>query len=319
MCAASPERISLATLGVPATSVPVDAAIGNGIVTVLFQPARLVSFSESPLDRRVTMVVGDPADTWRAIDRDPVDGTLWVASEETVSLLRIGADGRQVSVKGPAVSGRGGYSGIRLDTKSVYTLPTGADDAVWRLSREGRLLGRSFPRAPQEENRRFESSGARPHGEIALARDPQGQVLALELQTGRLFRADSGGNWLPTGQQFPMASPASGRTVQGESVGTAKEVWYVGGSLSDLFFIGSVPAALGPDASGTHSRGALVFRLTSDATAASALEPCAQGGIRKVVSDGTAFVVLAGGFGESSVTRRVIHPPEILVGRFGAP
>jgi hypothetical protein len=319
LCAASPERVSLATLGVPAASVPIDASIENGTVTVLFQPARLVSFSQSPLERRVTMEVGDPADTWRAIDRDPVDGSLWVASEETVSLLRIGADGRRSSVKGPTVSGRGGYSGIRLDAQSVYATPTGAEDSVWRLSRDGRLLGRSFPRAPEDENRRLESYGPRPHGEIALARDPQGRVVALESETGRLFRADSDGNWLPTGQRFPMASPASGRTVQGESVGTAKEVWYVGGSLFDLFFIGLSPAALGPDATGTHSRGALVYRLTSDATAVSALEPCVQGGVRKVVSDGTTFVVLAGGFAESSNMRQTNHPPEILVGRFGAP
>ncbi|HEY1434762.1 MAG TPA: hypothetical protein VGG65_05260, partial [Thermoanaerobaculia bacterium] len=101
-------------------------------------------------------------------------------------------------------------------------------------------------------------------------------------------------------------------------VGSSREIWYIGGPV-DLFFIGGFPAVLGPAATGTHARGELVYRLASDTTSVSALETCARGGIRKVVSDGTTFVALAGSVVENAGSRQTTYPPEILVGRFGSP
>lgn len=303
----------------PVTSVPVDAALGNGTVTVLFEPSRVVVFSIEAADRRVTMIVGDPSDTWRAIDRDPVDGSLWIASDQTVSLVRIGPDGQRSLVKGPAVSGQGGFTGIRLDREALYATPTSAADLVWRLSRDGRVLGRSFTKASADEDAVHLGSTTRNRSAITLGRDPRGQVLALERMTGKLFRADPEGQFVPTGAQFPTASDSSHRTVQGESVGSSNEVWYVGGGASDLFFIGDSPATLGPSATGVHAWGEIVFRLTSETTVASGLETCAAGGLREVVSDGTTFVALTGSHGVSSPGRTVTFPPEILVGRFRSP
>jgi hypothetical protein len=319
ICAAAPERVTLSSLGVPVTSVPVDAALGNGTVTVLFDPSRVVVFSIDAADRKVTMVVGDPSDTWRAIDRDPFDGSLWIASDQTVSLVRIGPDGQHFLVKGPAVSGQGGFTGIRLDREALYATPTSAAELVWRLSRDGRLLGRSFTKPSTDEEAVRLGSGARNRSAITLGRDSRNQVLALERMTGKLFQADPEGNFVPTGAQFPVASDSKHRTVQGESVGTSNEVWYVGAGASGLFFIGDSPATLGPSASGVHARGDIVFRLTSDTTVASGLESCAAGGLREVVSDGTTFVALTGSHGSSSQGRTVTDPPEILVGRFRSP
>ena len=283
---------------------------------MLFQPARLVTFSRIPGERRVEMLVGAPGDSWRAIDEDPSDGALWVASEQNVSLMRLAPNGERSIVDGPRVTGRGGFSEIRLDAESIFATPTGADDLVWRLSRSGQLLGRSFSRPAFEQTPRLEARGPSEASLVILARAPSGSVVALEALTGRLFRADADGRWTATGEQFPIRSDGSTRTVKGEAVGSGREIWYLAETLSDVFFIGSTPVALGPQAAGTSSRGTMLFR-PGGSSAERALEPCARGGIRKVVSDGRGFVAFTGSFSESSGGRERISPPEILLGRFG--
>ncbi len=262
------------------------------------------------------MIVGAPGESWRAIDEDPSDGALWIASEENVSLIRLASNGERSKVDGPRVTGRGGFSEIRLHADSIFATPTGADDLVWRLSRSGQLLGRSFPRPADEETRRLETHGPWEASRVILARAPSGAVVALETLTGRLFRADAEGLFTATGERFPIRSDGSTRTVKGEAVGSAREIWYVAETLSDLFFIGSTSVVLGPGASGTGSGGTMLFRLAGS-TVESALESCARGGIRKVVSDGRGFAAFTGSFGESSGGRTKVSPPEILLGRFG--
>jgi hypothetical protein len=223
--------------------------------------------------------------------------------------------GEHSTVEGPRVTGPGGFSEIRLDADAIFATPTGADDSVWRLSRSGQLLGRSFPRTPPDPTRALDAQtvGA---GPVFLARDPSGSVVALEAVTGRLFRADPEGRWIPTGEQFTIPADASTRTLQGNAVGSSREFWYVAQGLSDLFFIGPTPVAIGPMAAGTRARGTVLFR-PAGSKPESALEPCARGGIHKVVSDGTGFVAFTGSYGETSGGRETVTAPGVLVGRFG--
>jgi hypothetical protein len=107
LCSQSPTRIDLAELGVP-PSTAMDVALTAEDVTILLEPPRLVVLPRHVEAQSAQMIVGARGDSWRAIDRDPSDGALWVVSSETVDLLRIGRDGRQKTVRVAKVVGPGG-------------------------------------------------------------------------------------------------------------------------------------------------------------------------------------------------------------------
>lgn len=317
LCASSPKVISLQELGVPTDSRPVDLAISPEKVTVLLRPARLVTFSRDN-SQVVDMIVGQAEDSWRAIDFDPTDGSLWVASEDNVSLLRIAKTGERTVVAGPRVEGRGGLRQIRIATDGIYATPSGAADAVWRLSREGKLLTRSFPREkgeqPDVEKDVYIAGNAQ--GGFWLARQLDWSVAGFDSLTGQLYRAKADGSWELLPDRFPARSPGRARSLHGEAVGTSSESWYFTDVMQGLFFLPEGPVVLGSPAVGLQSKGATLFRIR-DGKIERAIEYCAENGLLMAVSDSSGFaaVPVSSALIEKSGARRIL-PARVIVGRF---
>ena len=43
------------------------------------------------------------------------------------------------------VAGEGGFDGIRVTRDAIYASPVCAKEAVWRLDRQGKVIGSEFP------------------------------------------------------------------------------------------------------------------------------------------------------------------------------
>jgi hypothetical protein len=318
LCAFSPYAVSLQALGVPADSEPIDLALSPEKVTVLLRPARLVSFSRSGL-QVVDMLVGNTADSWRAIDRDPTDGSLWVASGENVSFLRIAESGERNGIDGPRVEGQGGFQQIRIGRDAIYATPMGAASAVWRLSRAGKLLGQSFPQEkvrelhPEELGRRL----------FWLARDLEGSVVGLESGSGELYRVNAEGAWTPA-DRFPVrpGSQSRARSLRGEAVGTSAEVWYFPDCINGFFFMPGGPVLLGCRTAGSGPQGSPLLRVR-DARIETAIENCAGSSLSIVVSDSIGFAAASSStvttvFHSGAAGERNIVPSKILLGHYTA-
>ena len=312
LCESAPVAVSLATFGVPADSQPVDVAISPEKITVLLDPSRLVTFSrDNP--QSVDMIVGGPEESWRAIDRDPGDGSLWVASGETVSLLRIPENGDRSVIAGPPVVGRGGFRQIRVAKDAIYATPTGTLGAVWRLSREGKLLGQSFS-DESEGGRAF--TGTTADWAFWLARDLEGNVVGFDVRTGQLSRAGANGWWSPVPGRFPSRMPATSRSLHGEWVGTPEESWYFTDEIRGFLFLPDGPVFVGSRVSGRRAKGGALFRIR-EGKIETAIESCAENGLLMAVSDSSGFaaVVAGGERRDPSGVRRIISP-QILYGAF---
>jgi hypothetical protein len=314
LCSSSPRIVSLQALGVPADSRPIDLALSPEKVTILLKPARIVTFSRGGF-QVVDMIVGKAEDSWRAIDRDPSDGSLWVASDENVSLLRITETGEQKVVAGPRTTGSGGFRQIRVAPDAIYATPSGAASAVWRLSRAGKLLGQSFPREEKEAVAGFEEMV---RGDFWLARDLQGNVVGFDLRSGQLYRADGEGVWAPLADRFPARSTLDVRTLRGQGVGTPLESWYFTNARSGFFFLPGGPVLLGSQTVGLRSRGSALLRVV-DGRIETAIEDCAGGALLTVVSDSIGFAAVSAGSVEiyTSGERRIL-PNRILLGSFSS-
>lgn len=320
LCASSPQAISLETLGVPADHQPVALALAPEKVTVLIRPARLVTLPRGN-PQVVDMIVGGSGDSWRAIDRDPTDGSLWVASEENVSLLRIAETGERTVVAGPRVEGRGGFSQIRIARDAIYATPTGSASAVWRLSREGKLLAQSFPRGkgeePDVEKQVYVVEGEAPGG-FWLARDFDGNVVGFDRLAGRFYRANADGAWESLPDRVPALLPSRERSLHGEAVGTSSESWYFTNVIQGFFFLPGGPVFLGSHVVGRRTRGSTLFRI-KDGRIETAVEYCAGSGLLIAVSDRSGFAAVSGRAEqiESSGAHRIL-PPQLILGRFDA-
>ncbi len=314
LCAVSPQAVSLQTLGIPADSRPIDLALTPEKVTILLSPARLVTFSRSG-PGTVDMIAGGETGSWSAIDRDPTDGSLWVASNDVVSLLQIAESGERRVVAGPHVSGRGGFQQIRITREVIYATPTGADSAVWRLSRTGKLLGQDFA----QEREGGPADVVEPlRRNLRLARDLDGNVAAFELRTGQLFRAPDGGAWSPLPDRFPARSPSSSRSLRGEEVGTPSESWYFTDQILGFFFLPEGPALLGSGVASLRARGSVLFRIR-DGRIETATEDCARAPLALVASDARGFVAVSTGLVQTLTTgERRFLPGQVLLGRFPA-
>ena len=311
LCSSSPRIVSLQALGVPADSRPIDLALSPEKVAVLLKPARIISFSRGGF-QVVDMIVGRAGDSWRAIDRDPSDGSLWVASGENVSLLRITETGEQRVVAGPRTTGPGGFRQIRVAPDAIYATPSGAASAVWRLSRAGKLLGQSFPREEKEAVAGVEEMV---RGDFWLARDLHGNVVGFDLGSGRLYRADPDGGWAPLADGFPALSTVDARTLRGQGVGSSWESWYFTNARNGFFFLPGGPVVLASESVGLRSRGSALLRVV-DGKIETAIEDCAGGALLTVVSDSIGFAASAGSVEIYQSGERRTLPNRILLGSF---
>jgi hypothetical protein len=315
LCATAPLDVALQKAGVPAGSQAIDVALSADKVSVLLAPARIVTFSRTdPKD--VDMIVGGEKSPWRAIDRDPTDGSLWVASDESVSLLHITVAGERKIVPGPAVQGQGGLRQIRVARDAIYATPTSAQNAVWRMSRTGgKLLGQAFP---QENADEVPDARDALRWNIWLARDLDGNVMAFDLWKGEMYRAGDDGAWGPLPERFPAHPLSSGRSLHGAQVGTSSESWYFTDDIRSFFFTPAGPALLGSGVAGAHTRGSVLFRL-KDGQIETATEQCTRTPLTTVVSDSLGFAAISGEIVETSTTgARRVYASHVVVGRYPA-
>ncbi len=260
------------------------------------------------------MIVGAENSPWRAIDRDPTDGSLWLASDESVSLLHITEAGERKIVPGPAVQGQGGLRQIRVTRDAIYATPTSAQSAVWRMSRTGgKLLGQAF--AQENEGEVLDARDAL-RWNLWLARDLEGNVTAFNLWTGELYRAGDDGAWAPLPARFPAHPRSSGRSLHGAQVGTASESWYFTDDIRGFFFTPAGPALLGSGMAGVRTRGTVLFRL-KDGRIETATEQCTRTPLTTVVSDSVGFAAISDEMVETSTTgQRSVYSSHVLVGRY---
>lgn len=316
LCASSPQVVSLEAFGVPTVDQPIDIALGPEKVTVLLRPARLVTLQRRN-PRAVDMIVGTSSESWRAIDRDPMDGSLWIASSETVSLLRIAETGERRLVSGPRVEGQGGFTQIRIGPDAIYATPTGTANAVWRLSREGKLLSQSFPRAVREESDiRIAGDTA---GAFFLARNLEGSVVGFDLLSGQFYRSKSGGSWELLPDRFPARSASHARSLHGEAVGTSAESWFFSDEIHGFLYLPGGPVLIGGAAQGLRigNNGTVLFRMRDDRIQ-TAIENCIHNGPLIAVSDSMGFAAVSTG-NYAVIDRsgaRSAFPHEVILGRF---
>jgi len=314
LCATAPLEIPLQKAGVPAGSRAIDVALSADKVSILLSPARIVTFSRTD-PRDVDMLVGGEKSPWRAIDRDPTDGSLWVASDESVSLLHITEAGERKIISGPAVQGQGGLRQIRVTKDAIYATPTSAQSAVWRMSRTGgKLLGQAFPQPNAEE---IPDARDALRWNFWLARDLDGSVTAFDLGTGELHRAGDDGAWSPLPSPFPAHPRSSGRSLHGAQVGTFSESWYFTDEIRGFFFTPGGPTLLGAGTVGVHTRGTVLFRM-KDGQIENAMEPCTRNPLTAVVSDAVGFAAISGDeLVETSTSGvRSVSSSRVLVGRY---
>src|SRR5580693_1638707 len=111
LCHAGARQAVFAELGVPADERPVDVAIVEPYVYVLFDAARLLRIklpAGSGSSAEVRMQIGR-GEKWTAMDVDPRDGSLWIAGDHFV-LHHASAQGQLSAVPLQRVAGDGGFT-----------------------------------------------------------------------------------------------------------------------------------------------------------------------------------------------------------------
>ena len=122
-------------LGVPQGERPIAVALGPQHAYVLFGE-RLLRVSRLDGKIKAEMTLGKEGESWTAMDVDPADGSVWLASDKFV-MRKIAPNWASRAVKLQRVEGDGGFDQLLVAEDALYASPICADDAVWRIDREG--------------------------------------------------------------------------------------------------------------------------------------------------------------------------------------
>lgn len=256
LCHEKAAGIELAKLGIPDDERPVDVALAKDYVYVLLQPARLARITRGGGQMEVTMKLGAPGETWTAIDVDPTDGSVWIATEEFV-LRRITPTFALSSVRLQRVEGTGGFLDLAVARDAIYATPTCSEDGIWRIDRSGKILGSAFsmPKpeagAVEEPARLDEMPGCNP---VQIERDQNGRVIVWSHREGKVQQADDQGAWSEGPAALFAKLPAS-NTVRGLDVGGRSERWYLSRRPENLFFWKGKPVFVGNIVTKSVSKG----------------------------------------------------------------
>jgi hypothetical protein len=258
ICQAKAAAARFEELGVPKGEKPVEVALGKDAVYVLFRPARLLRITHKEGKMQAETAIGKPGEIWTAMDVDPLDGSVWLASDR-LSLLRISPEWKTRTVKIQRAQGSGGFQRLLVAPDAIYAAPACAEAAVWRIDRDGKVLGTSFPIAskPAAASDPASSEPMRPEelscSSVRLERDAGGRILAWDPDQKTLQRADDKGVWSTADSAeagfFQAVKDAQPNltVAKGMAVGTRDEAWYATiGFVGDLFWWKGKPAFLGP-------------------------------------------------------------------------
>ena len=244
-CTPSARTLRFDAMGVPSDELPVSVALDSRYAYVLFTSRLLrVPLEGSAIEPEMT--IGRSDDLWVDMDLDPVDGSVWIATDKS-ALRRItpGWESQKLEVKAA-----NGFDGIKVGRDAIYASPVCAKDAVWRLDRSGNVLGSAFPigeiKTPDEPVDPIELRCSK----VRLERDPEGGLIAWDYGDRKVFRVDEQGNWAETDPGLFQGISIHPSTAKGVDVGTETEQWYVAGRAHSLFYWKGKPAFLGNHASG---------------------------------------------------------------------
>ncbi len=291
-------------LGVPSGERPIDVAINDRYIWVLFEPSRLLRLDRHGEKLEVEMTVGHADEHWSAFALDPKDDSIWVTSDQKLAFLHLSGAGRTV-VPLKKVVGEGGFRQLLVTEDALYVRPTVAEKLVWRIDRTGKVLDTAFSAKPPAPSG---LGGADVHEmnqpfQIGLFEDAEGYVLVRVETTGKILQADGKGGWTErTDLHWFDHVGRGGATVKGLAVGSQDERWFLAGGVRDLFFWKGRPVLLGPTAGGARfvkgepMVGTQVFYLP-DATGGKAglrelFEDCRGGFLHKVAADATGYAAI---------------------------
>ena len=308
LCNASARVTPWRSIKVPENYRAVDVALTPDRVWVLLAPPALVSLPrEGDVGQPMFSIPRGEAD-WSAIDTDPTDGSLWIASSNAYRLVHVSADGKQRRIDLKRVQGEGGLRQLRMGRDKIYGVPVCADEALWIFNREGELVDYTFE-APErmadvDTTRTVNMGYACPT--VFMARGEAGEVMALNPEDVKLYRAGEGKTWDVVGGPWDLEPPgrytaiADLRKVKLEGVGDA---YYLPDLVSRLFLYRGSPVLLGGGVSERQSfRGTLLYRVEGN-TLTPVVEVCGRQKLIDVESDGAGYAA--------------ITPRDLIVGRFG--
>ncbi len=251
LCGKGAAFLSWEKLGVPKEARPQQVVKIGPRIWILFEPARLVRIDRRGEAADIGVRLGGEGENWSSLALDPVDGSLWLAARDRLALWHYEATGKLREVPLQKVVGEGGFDALAVSPSGLFVHPTAAEHAVWRVGRDGKVLGTDFPVPPIDPDQVgvFGSGAHGANGDGGLAgggvRFEHGSDGALLVWfTGRdeVYRADAAGSWAPVD---PGIFTSGGEDpVRGIDVGTQNEHWYVNGR-GGLFYWKGTPVFLG--------------------------------------------------------------------------
>jgi hypothetical protein len=304
LCHEGARAVRFDKMGVPDGERPVDIALTRGSVWVLFDSGRLLRTGRGGEHLEVQMQFLPVKAEVGAIAVDPLDDSIWVVSNSSLSLYHLIPGGQLTVVKlQRKVEGAGGFAGLIAARDALYAQPTCADSAVWRVDRSGRLLGMAFNVPPRPENEpdvvsvngKFQGSCYA----LRLERDLQGHILAWDGEKRATFQVDDQGNWAPSQSSLfaHFTDMSFGRQLKGVNVGERSEQWYFVGVSGNLFFWKGRPVFVGSHTAKEKSQGNdTVLYLPGEDETREVIMPCNGFAVRRVAADGTGYAALTDRF-----------------------
>ncbi|MFL6201370.1 MAG: hypothetical protein ACJ76J_19540 [Thermoanaerobaculia bacterium] len=304
-CSPSARRVRFDAMGVPSDELPISVALDSRYAYVLFTSRLLrVPLEGSAVEPEMT--IGRGQDLWIDMDLDPVDGSVWIATDK--ALLRHitpGWESRKLDVR---MEDEGGFDGIRVGRDAIYATPVCAKDAVWRLDRSGNLLGSAFAlgeiKIPDEPVHPMELRCSK----VRLERDAQGDIVAWDYGRRKVWRVDGQGSWSETDPGFFEGVSIHPSTAKGVDLGTATEQWYVAGRAHSLFYWKGRPVFLGNAASGGSTGTTTVLILPGKGSPRDALDEC---GGKMILSAATTAERYAAITGEELILGEMAGAPSL--------
>jgi hypothetical protein len=295
LCAEGARYVSFEKLSVPGRETPVDVALTRSSIWVLF-PQRLLQIARGGEHVDVRMQLAPVGEVWVKLGVDPVDESVWVASQSRPVLFKITPDGQTMSiVKLPKIEGKGGFSGLVVARDAIYAQPTCADAAVWRLDRSGKVLATAFPAPKSAVDEPEVLMPGKPRMDcfsMRLDRGAEGQLLAWNLKDRKTWQVDGQGVWTPSASHLfeHLPGEASALTLRGvASFSQPSEHWSVDNGVGKLFYWKGKPVFLGRERS--PSADTVLF-LPSDTSLREALMTCHKAYVREVAIDATGYAAI---------------------------
>jgi hypothetical protein len=272
----------------------------RGSIWVLF-PERLVQIGRGGGDHvEVRMQLAPSGEIWAKLDVDPVDESVWVASQSRAVLFKVTPDGKTMSVvRLPKIEGKGGFSGLVVARDAVYAQPTCAEAAVWRVDRSGKVLGTAFPAPKPADGEPEVLQPGRPRMDcfsMRLDRDAEGRLLAWNIRDRKTWQVDGQGAWTPSASHLfeHLSGDASSLTLREWPPSASRsQNWSVDNGLGKLFYWKGKPVLLGRERSPS---GDTVLFLPDDAGMREILMGCHKAYVREVATDATGYAAITNRF-----------------------